>query len=221
MPGDVMGLSSDSRGVLVACASCGKTNRLRYESLTRQIRCGHCKNLLSPPSAPVTADTSSTFDALISQTTLPVVVDFWAPWCGPCHMMAPTLDDFARRHAGHTLVLKLDTDADQPIAGRFGIRGIPTVIVFDQGKDQHLLFVCHLPDNHGNRFEIGTPGSDKSALTSDEDVNIGLAGGSNDQRLDNAVFSDRTRQLFKLFVVKPLTRLPGIPFNVGCVNVNY
>jgi thioredoxin 2 len=67
---------------------------------------------------------------------VPVAVDFHADWCGPCHMMAPTLDEFAKQHAGDALVLKLDTDADPAIAGRFRIRGIPTVIVFDQGRER-------------------------------------------------------------------------------------
>jgi thioredoxin len=63
-------------------------------------------------------------------------VDFYADWCGPCHMMAPTLDEFARQQAGRVLVLKLDTDANPPIAGRYGIRGIPTVIAFDRGRER-------------------------------------------------------------------------------------
>ncbi len=67
---------------------------------------------------------------------MPVLVDFYADWCGPCHMMAPTLDDFAKRQMGSVLVLKLDTDAHPAIAGRYGIRGIPTVIAFDRGEER-------------------------------------------------------------------------------------
>jgi thioredoxin 1 len=84
--------------------------------------------------------TTSSFDRMVNGTTVPVLVDFYADWCGPCHMMAPTIDDFAKRQMGNVLVLKLDTDAHPTIAGRYGIRGIPTVIAFDRGqeRDRHV-----------------------------------------------------------------------------------
>jgi thioredoxin 2 len=96
-------------------------------------KCASCHRpiLLDRPLKVTGAD----FDQTLQETTVPVAVDFYADWCGPCHMMAPTLDDFARRHAGEALVLKLDTDIDSAIAGRYRIRGIPTVIVFDQGRE--------------------------------------------------------------------------------------
>lgn len=128
-----MGLSSDAQGVLVTCAACGKTNRLRYGTLNRQIRCGHCKETLAPPDAPVAANTSSSFDALVSQSPLPVVVDFWAPWCGPCRMMAPEVEKVAQRAAGQALVVKVDTEAVPELGERFSIRSIPTLMVFRGG----------------------------------------------------------------------------------------
>jgi thioredoxin len=79
--------------------------------------------------------TDATFDKVITGASVPVVVDFYADWCGPCKMMAPALDDFARRHAGDVLVLKLDTDAHPATPARFDIRGIPTLIVFEQGRE--------------------------------------------------------------------------------------
>ena len=129
-----MGLSADSQGVLVACAACGKTNRLRYGTLDRQTRCGHCKEMLSPPGAPVTADTASSFDALISQTPLPVVVDFWAPWCGPCRMMAPEVEKVAQSLSGKGLVVKVDTESVPELGERFLIRSIPTLMIFRDGR---------------------------------------------------------------------------------------
>ena len=80
--------------------------------------------------------TEATYDKTLQGTAIPVLVDFWADWCGPCHMMAPTLDDFARRHVGSALVAKFDTDANPAIAGRYSIRGIPTLIVFDRGRER-------------------------------------------------------------------------------------
>jgi thioredoxin len=67
---------------------------------------------------------------------VPVLVDFYADWCGPCKMMAPTLDELAQKRMGEVLVLKLDTEANPAIAARFGIRGIPTVIAFENGKER-------------------------------------------------------------------------------------
>ena len=84
---------------------------------------------------PITV-TEATYDRTLQGTDVPVLVDFYADWCGPCHMMAPTLDDFARRHVGAALVAKLDTDANPGITGRYGIRGIPTLIVFDHGRER-------------------------------------------------------------------------------------
>jgi thioredoxin 2 len=122
------------RRAVVRCIFCQTPNRVDLTKLSLGPKCAHCQRpiLLDRPLK-VTGDA---FDQTLEGTTVPVAVDFYADWCGPCHMMAPILDDFARRHAGGALVLKLDTDADPAIAGRFGIRGIPTVIVFDQAKER-------------------------------------------------------------------------------------
>jgi thioredoxin len=79
--------------------------------------------------------TDADFDRTIQGTSVPILVDFYADWCGPCRIMAPTLDELAQRRTGESLVLKLDTDANQATAGRFGIRGIPTVIAFRNGRE--------------------------------------------------------------------------------------
>jgi thioredoxin len=79
--------------------------------------------------------TDSDFDQVVEGADVPVVVDFHADWCGPCKMMAPTLDEFAHAQAGEVLVLKLDTDANQRTAQRFGIKGIPTLIAFADGAE--------------------------------------------------------------------------------------
>jgi thioredoxin len=81
------------------------------------------------------AVSDSSFDQVTSETTVPVVVDFYADWCGPCKIMAPLLDDVARRRQGELLVLKLDTDRNPQTGPRFGIRGIPTLIAFRNGKE--------------------------------------------------------------------------------------
>jgi thioredoxin 2 len=122
------------RRAVVACAFCRTPNRIDLTKLAHGPKCAKCQRpiLLDRPLKATEAD----FDKTLQGTTVPVVVDFYADWCGPCHMMAPTLDDFARRHVGSVITLKLDTDANQAIAGRYGIRGIPTVIAFDQGKEK-------------------------------------------------------------------------------------
>jgi len=128
-------LVSDHRGVLVACPSCSTTNRLRYPHLDRRIRCGRCQTTLPPPSEPVEAPDAASFDALVAEAPVPVLVDFWAPWCGPCRMMAPELEKVARRMAGAALVVKVNTDGVPELGERFGIRSIPTLAVFRGGRE--------------------------------------------------------------------------------------
>ncbi len=119
---------------VVACAFCATLNRVDLTKVSHRPKCASCERPILL-DRPVKA-TTTTFDKMVSGTTVPVLVDFYADWCGPCHMMAPVLDDFAHRQAGRVLVLKLDTDADQPIAGRYAIRGIPTVIAFEGGRER-------------------------------------------------------------------------------------
>jgi thioredoxin 2 len=128
-------LTLDDRGVLTRCASCGKTNRLPYAHLDRAIRCGHCHADLPPPGAPVEVPDAQAFDTILGQTPLPVLVDFWAPWCGPCRMMAPELERAARNLSGEALVLKVNTDAVPELGERFRIRSIPTLAIFRHGRE--------------------------------------------------------------------------------------
>ena len=120
--------------VTLPCPSCGRWNRIAAKRITDGPKCGVC-------SAPLRLDqpvllTDATFDRVLRETTLPLLVDFYADWCGPCRMMAPAVDELARSSAGSILVAKLDTDASQRVAARYQIRGIPTVIAFRNGREE-------------------------------------------------------------------------------------
>jgi len=117
----------------VACPFCGTLNRVDLTRLVQRPKCGQCGKpiLLDRPIA----ISDSVFDKVTTETTVPVVVDFYADWCGPCKIMAPLLDDVAQRRAGQVLFAKLDTDRNPQTGPRFGIRGIPTLIAFRQGKE--------------------------------------------------------------------------------------
>jgi thioredoxin 2 len=125
----------DNNGVLVTCESCNTTNRLQYAGLERQTRCAKCHADLPFPSEPIDVASTEDFDALVAKSSVPVVVDFWAAWCGPCRMVAPEIKKVAEHLAGKAVVLKVDTDANPELSSRFGIRSIPTIGVFHHGKE--------------------------------------------------------------------------------------
>ncbi len=125
----------DPSGVIVNCDSCGRANRLGFDTLNRTTRCGQCKNPLSAPAAPIEIADARAFDAAAAKSAIPLVVDFWAPWCGPCRMVAPELERLARANAGRYLVVKVNTDAQTDLAARFRIQSIPTMAVVFGGRE--------------------------------------------------------------------------------------
>lgn len=117
----------------IVCPHCKAINRVPAERLQDNPVCGACKQVILPDH-PIEL-TADNFDALIERSGLPVVVDFWAPWCGPCRAMAPMFAEAAKQLHGRAILAKLDTDAQPAIAARFGIRSIPTLAIFkNQGE---------------------------------------------------------------------------------------
>lgn len=115
------------------CPSCGKLNRVRPERLADHPKCGHCQAQLDTSGAPIHVDDAG-LDRLIRSSPVPVLVDFYADWCGPCRMLAPHLDALGKAHAGQLIVAKVDTERDQRHAQRLGVQGIPAVYLFKGGN---------------------------------------------------------------------------------------
>jgi len=128
-------MTIDRSGVIVNCAQCGRANRLAFPALTKPTRCGQCKAAIGSPGAPIDVTDSAAFDAAASDSALPLLVDFWAPWCGPCRMVAPELARVAQANAGRYLVVKVNTDELTDIAARFRIRSIPTLALVSGGRE--------------------------------------------------------------------------------------
>ena len=117
----------------VVCPHCHTTNRLPRTRLDQGAQCGQCKQALLE-GRPFEL-TKAGFDRHLAKNDLPLVVDFWAPWCAPCRMMAPAYEEVATRLAPGVRLAKLDTEAEPEIAARFGIRSIPTLIAFKNGRE--------------------------------------------------------------------------------------
>jgi thioredoxin 2 len=117
----------------VACAHCGATNRIPRERLGDDPVCGRCGHALLDGQPLELSDLN--FDTVVGKTELPVLVDFWAPWCGPCRMMAPAFAQAARQLKGRALLVKVNSDDNPGLSQRFGIRSIPTLVKLQCGQE--------------------------------------------------------------------------------------
>ncbi|HYB42607.1 MAG TPA: thioredoxin TrxC [Candidatus Methylomirabilis sp.] len=121
---------------MIRCPSCGATNRVPQVRIAQGLSpvCGRCKTALPLPGQPITV-TDATFAAEVERSALPVLVDAWAPWCGPCRMIAPAIEELAREMAGRVRVAKLNVDDNPETAARFDLRSIPTLLMLSGGRE--------------------------------------------------------------------------------------
>lgn len=125
-------MTVDDRGFITACPSCGQKNRTPFNAAGK---CAKCGSALPEPAEPIDVPTAEAFSALVAAARVPIIVDFWAAWCGPCRMVAPELVKLAAANAGRWLVVKVDTEALPDVARRFRVQSIPTMAVLWGGRE--------------------------------------------------------------------------------------
>jgi thioredoxin 2 len=130
------GRATSADAQLIRCPACGATNRVPAGPVSagRRPVCGRCKQPLPQTEAPLVV-TDATFAADVEASPLPVLLDMWAAWCGPCRMLAPVVEELATELAGRVRVAKLNVDENPATAARFGVRSIPTLLVLDRGRE--------------------------------------------------------------------------------------
>ena len=133
----------DERGLVVACPGCQRRNRVGYSALGRLVRCSQCHAHLPPTSTPVEIPSAAVFTQLIEHGALPLLVDFWAPWCGPCKMVAPELEQVAATTSNQALIAKVNTESLPELARNFSISSIPTFITFSGGRERGRILGAH------------------------------------------------------------------------------
>jgi|UniRef100_UPI004047A42A thioredoxin 2 len=121
----------------VVCPHCLKVNAIPQKENYLKANCGSCKKSLLETN-PVDLD-ESTFDHVIVNSEIPVIVDFWAPWCGPCKMMAPIFEEVSKKYPLKALFVKVNTEAHQNLGAKFGIRSIPTLVVYKNGVEKKRI----------------------------------------------------------------------------------
>ena len=119
------------------CSACGAQNRIPAARLAQAGRCGRCKADLPASNAPIDVADVASFDEIVRDSKVPVLVDFWAAWCGPCRQVAPEVKHAASDLAGRALVLKVDTEKLPQLAARYHVQGIPNFVVFKNGALAH------------------------------------------------------------------------------------
>ena len=123
----------DTPKLMIGCPHCGATNRLPAERASESPTCGKCGQPLLD-GHPLELDDAS-FDTVVANSALPVLVDFWAPWCGPCRAMAPAFEQASRQLQGRALLVKVNSDDSPGLSQRYGIRSIPTLVKLEQGRE--------------------------------------------------------------------------------------
>lgn len=132
-------MPSSAASLVVRCLKCGANNRVSFDRATEQQPiCGKCRAPLPIGGTPVTV-TDANFTETVEKSALPVLLDMWAAWCGPCRMIAPTIEALAKELTGRVLVGKMDVDANPRTASRFGVQSIPTLLIIKNGREAERI----------------------------------------------------------------------------------